>query len=109
MEEKIGEMQLPAIMLGGSWKDCYAIQLEGDCLEPEAHKGDWVIVRRYKEPKPGDWVIAKFDGDWCVKVMGEKRGELKSINPKYKPMVAKQELQIFGVVIKVLGDRPRRS
>lgn len=103
-EEKVGEMELPAIMLGGRFTDCYAIRLEGDSMEPVARKGDWVIVRKNKEPRPGDSVVAQIDGHWCVKTMGKKPGELIPINPKYATLKAKDELKIVGVVIKVLSD-----
>lgn len=107
-EEKVGEMELPAIMLGGNWKDCYAIQLTGDSMEPEAYKGDWVLVRKNKRPEIGDWVIAKIDERWCVKKMGKKPGELESVNPKYPKLKASEELELVGVVIKVIHD-PRRG
>lgn len=98
VEEKIGEMYVSPWWLGGSYKDCYALLAKGDSMEPKISEGDMVVVKQGVDPHPGDCVVAKFDGEYTLKVLGEN-GKLQSLNVKYKEMNPKHECQVVGVVV----------
>jgi SOS-response transcriptional repressor LexA len=67
VEEKVGQIFVPPILLGGNWKDCYLLRVEGTIMEPEAKNGDWVIVKQNKTPKSGDWIAVKTNGEYTIK------------------------------------------
>jgi len=61
---------------------------------------DLVIVERGRQPKNGDIILAEVDGNWTMKYF-RKRGTritLEAANPKYPPIVPREELRIAGVV-----------
>ena len=59
-----------------------------------------MIVERTNAPRVGDIVIAEVDGEWTMKYL-RKRGDrlyLAPANPRYKPIVPKEELKVAAVV-----------
>ncbi len=66
--------------------------------------GDMVIVDKGLAPKSGDIVIAQVDGDWTMKYLRKRGGDVQLIaaNPAYKPIRPKNELKIAGVVTAVV-------
>lgn len=61
---------------------------------------DLVIVERGRQPKNGDIILAEIDGNWTMKYF-RKRGKsvtLEAANPKYPPIVPREELRIAGVI-----------
>jgi SOS regulatory protein LexA len=83
----------------------FLLRVSGDSMsEAGILPGDMVIVDRGQTPKSGDIVIAEVDGQWTMKYL-RKRGEsitLMPANPNYKPIKAKNELKIGGVVTAVV-------
>jgi len=83
----------------------FLLRVSGDSMsEAGILPGDMVIVDRGQTPKSGDIVIAEVDGQWTMKYL-RKRGEsitLIPANPNYKPIKAKNELKIAGVVTAVV-------
>lgn len=67
LNEKMGQILMPPILLGGNWKDCYLLRVEGDVMEPAAQDGDWVIVKQNRIPKTGDWIAVKINGEYTLK------------------------------------------
>ena len=61
---------------------------------------DLVIVERGRQPKNGDIILAEVDGNWTMKYFRKKgsRITLEAANPKYPPIVPREELRIAGVV-----------
>jgi repressor LexA len=58
----------------------------------------------------GDIVIAEVDGEWTMKYL-RKRGDrlyLAPANPRYKPIVPKEELKVVAVVTAVVRKYARR-
>jgi len=66
--------------------------------------GDMVIVDRGQTAKSGDIVIAEVDGEWTMKYLEKKDGEviLVPANPDFKPIRPQKELKIAGVVTAVI-------
>ena len=65
---------------------------------------DLVIVERNREPKNGDIILAEVDGNWTMKYF-RKEGKtvtLEAANPKYPPIIPKEELRIAGVITAVV-------
>lgn len=75
----------------------YAIQVNGDSMEPTYYDGDTLIVERYEVPEVGETGIFIVDGMGYVKRMGN--GELISDNKAYSNIVGE-----YGECLgKVLG------
>lgn len=68
--------------------------------------GDMVIVHRGRQPKTGNIVIAEVDGQWTIKIFTRAGvGQpviLKPANKNFKPIFAKDELRVAGVVTSVV-------
>ncbi len=66
--------------------------------------GDMVIVDKGQPPKSGDIVIAEVDGQWTMKYLRKRGGNVTLLpaNPRYKPITPKAELKIAGVVTAVV-------
>ena len=83
----------------------FLLRVSGDSMsEAGILPGDMVIVDRGQTPKSGDIVIAEVDGQWTMKYL-RKRGDKVALipaNPKYKPIIPKNELKISGVVTAVV-------
>lgn len=83
----------------------FLLKVSGDSMcDAGILQGDMVIVDRSQAPKSGDIVIAEVDGQWTMKYL-KKRGEKVALipaNPKYKPIIPKNELKISGVVTAVV-------
>ena len=75
----------------------YAIQVNGDSMEPTFYDSDTLLVARHELPKKGEVGIFIVDGSGYVKRMGSK--ELLSDNPDY-PSVKGTDGICMG---KVLG------
>jgi repressor LexA len=88
----------------------YILEVKGDSMiDAGILEGDLVVVERTNAPRVGDIVIADVDGAWTMKFL-RKRGEtfyLVAANPRYKPIVATQELRIVAVVIAVVRKYKR--
>lgn len=54
IDAPLGFVSMPSWVPAGP--NCYAIQLTGDCLEPELSDGDLVFCDPDVEPVPGDFV-----------------------------------------------------
>jgi repressor LexA len=82
------------------------INVRGDSMiDAGIQEGDKVIVEFGASVKPGDIVVAIVDGDYTVKYYDKsKNGQiiLQPGNPKYKPIIPLNTLEIFGKVIGVI-------
>jgi len=72
--------------------NCYALQIDGDSMQPRFEPGDYAIVMPNTEAKNGDLVIAKtIEGDIFFKLYHRvgrsiQTVRLTSYNPAYPPM-----------------------
>ncbi|MCA9462389.1 MAG: transcriptional repressor LexA [Nitrospira sp.] len=79
----------------------YMLRVQGDSMiEAGIMPGDIVLVERRETAKNGEIVIAQVDGAWTLKRF-RKQGRtvmLEAANPRYAPVIPKEELRIAAVV-----------
>lgn len=96
--------------------DCFALELEGTSMAPDFQPGDDVIVDTGLKPSPGDYVIAKLEGEdratfkkYRLKGYDEDGSEiveLVPINPDYP--VLEMSRRRPGRIVAVLVEHRRR-
>ena len=81
------EISLPSPGEGG----IYALEVQGDSMEPLYREGDRIVVSPTEQVRRGDRVVVKTrDGEVMAKILFRQTGkqiELRSINPAYEPRV----------------------
>lgn len=87
----------------------YVVQVSGESMTGAGiFDGDYLIVSRALEAKPGDVVVACLNGATCVKRLGKSHGVyvLQSEHPDYPPRYALEddELMLWGVVTHSLRN-----
>ena len=88
-------------------EECYALEVNGDSMEPEFPDGFYIIVHQQKHCAEGDYVIVLDEntGENTFKQFHRYPNyiELSPLNPKYKSMIFRKQdinkLVIQGVVI----------
>jgi SOS regulatory protein LexA len=83
----------------------YILRVSGDSMIGAGiNQGDFVIIEKNKEPKNGDIVVAQVDGDFTLKYFHKNKEEIKLVpaNEKYSPIIPRENLTIFGVVVSVI-------
>lgn len=79
------EISLPSPGEGG----IYALEVQGDSMEPLYREGDRIVVSPTEQVRRGDRVVVKtHDGEVMAKILHRQTGkqiELHSINPAYEP------------------------
>lgn len=79
----------------------FMLRVKGDSMiDAGIREGDFVIVERVIEAKPGSIVIAELDGAWTMKYLRKKGNTLylEPANKKYKPIFPKESLVISAIV-----------
>lgn len=81
----------------------YFVRVEGDSMDGAGiFDGDILVVDRSLTPADGDVAVASVDGDFTVKTLRRRNGEvwLEPANPDYPPVRVggESELKIFGRV-----------
>ncbi|HTP56975.1 MAG TPA: transcriptional repressor LexA [Candidatus Paceibacterota bacterium] len=66
--------------------------------------GDMVLVERGSQARDGDIVVAEVDGAWTMKYLRHRDGKalLMPANPKFRPIVPRDQLNITAVVKAVI-------
>lgn len=83
----------------------YILEVEGDSMiEAGIHKGDYVVVERTHQFKPGNIVIAEVDGDWTMKYFAKKDGKeyLQAANPDFTDIYPKEYMTVHAKVVGVV-------
>ncbi len=83
----------------------FILRVSGDSMIGEGIKpGDLVIVEKGREPKNGDVVLARVDGEWTMKYFQKRGGKvvLESANETYPPIRPREDLQVGGVISAVI-------
>ncbi len=92
-----------------------AIEVSGDCMEPEIQTGDLVIVDTELPPEIGDIVVAVHDGEYNVKMLErDDDGWLLVAHDDRPSLRPNGETEMVGVVVSVQrrvqrGRRARRT
>jgi DNA polymerase V len=75
-------------------------------VEAGIFDGDILVVDRAVKPQHGHIVIAVVDGDFTVKRLHQRAGQIKLIaaNPKYTDITPRegQEITVWGVVTSAI-------
>lgn len=85
----------------------YILRVAGDSMINEGiMPGDLVILDKMIEPSNGDVVAAYIDGAWTLKYFrkDQQKVYLEAANPNYPTFHPKEQLEIGGVVIKVIRE-----
>ncbi len=81
------EIDLPTPGEGG----IYALEVQGDSMEPLYREGDRIVVSPTEQVRRGDRVVVKTrDGEVMAKILHRQTGkqiELHSLNPAYEPRI----------------------
>ena len=82
----------------------FVISVSGDSMDPRYHDGDKLLIKKAVDLTEGEFGVFIVNGDAFVKKFG--RGELISLNPKYKPIKISEydEVLFAGKVISVLDE-----
>ncbi len=81
------------------------LRVKGDSMRDAGiMEGDYVLVEKTHDAKPGMIVIASIDGAYTMKYLRLNNGRpyLEPANPKYRPIIPKGELQIEAIVRAVV-------
>lgn len=103
-EELADTMSLDEFLIKNREKT-FMLKVKGDSMiEAGIMPGDMVLVERSKEARLGDIVIAEVDREWTMKYLQKKNGKaiLLPGNPKYPPIIPKEDLHIAAVVKAVI-------
>ncbi|TAN57016.1 repressor LexA [Patescibacteria group bacterium] len=103
-EELSDTMNLDEYLIGNK-EATYMLKVRGDSMIGAGiMEGDMVLVERRSNAKEGEIVLAEVDGQWTMKYLRKKGGKafLEAANERYKPIVAKETLNIAAVVIAVI-------
>lgn len=79
----------------------FLLRVKGDSMiNAGIFERDIVIVEKDQEPRVGDIVVGMIDGEFTLKRLKKNKGKfyLQAENPEYPDLVAREELQIAGVV-----------
>lgn len=86
----------------------YLIRANGDSMEHEIRRGDYLIVDRNLQAKQGDAVVAFVNGDYIVKEFTPKRNGLHLVprNKNYPTIIVnkKDNYETFGVVVGIVRN-----
>ena len=103
-EELIDTMSLDEYLISNK-EATFMLKVKGDSMiDAGIMEGDMVLVERGREPKSGQIVIARVDGEYTMKYY-HKHGNkvwLEAANKKYKPIYPDNELTIEAIVQAVI-------
>lgn len=95
--QAVGDVDMPLDML---------VRVRGDSMiGADINDGDLVVVRKAREFKNGDIVLARYDGETTIKRLVHDNGRvyLKPENPKYKNIPIYPETRLLGRVVSIIG------
>ena len=97
-------LEVPEVLLRG--EDNFALRVVGDSMVEEGIRdGDIVIVKRQRDARDGQTVVALIGDDATIKQF-HRRGrkiELRPANPRLRPIVVDEEdIQIQGIVVGLI-------
>jgi len=103
-EELLDTMTLEEFLIENK-EATFMLKVKGDSMiDAGIMEGDMVLVERGKQPKSGNIVIARIDGEYTMKYYRKRNGKifLEAANKKFKPLFPEQELSVEAIVIAVI-------
>lgn len=89
----------------GNREATYILKVSGNSMiDAGIRPGDMLLVERGRTPKNGDVVVAEVDSQWTLKYFQKNNNVVVLIpaNKNFKPIYAKEELNIAAVVTAVI-------
>ena len=86
-------------------ENSFILEVKGDSMiDAHIKEGDWIVVEKREDARPGDIVVAEVDGEWTLKYFRKSKNTsyLEPANKKYKPIYPKESLRIGAVVRAVI-------
>ena len=83
----------------------YILKVKGESMiDAGIIDGDYVLVERTGNIKPGDIVVAEMDGEWTLKYLREnaKGFYLEAANPLFGNLFPEEKLEVEAKVISVI-------
>jgi len=97
-------IEVPEVLLRG--EDNFALRVVGDSMVDEGIRdGDIVIVKRQRDARDGQTVVALIGDDATIKQYHRRgpRIELRPANPRMRPILVEEgDLQIQGIVVGLI-------
>jgi len=87
--------------------ETFVLRVRGDSMKDAGIiEGDLVILDKSMRPKNSDIIAAYVDEAWTLKYFFDKNGRifLKAANKNYQDIYPKKQLEIGGVVIKIVRN-----
>ena len=77
----------------------YALQVQGDSMEPEFPHGAIIIIDPGYPPASGLYVVCEYQGDVALRQLIDEHGQrfLRPVNPAYPTVEVTGPLNIKGV------------
>jgi len=103
VEEVLGYEEIPTEL--AAQRECFALRIGGDSMEPRIREGDVVIVQKQETCETGDLAVVLVNGgDATVKRIKKGPEGLMLIpnNPAYEPMFYSNE-QIKTLPVTIVG------
>lgn len=108
IEDILGYEEIPAEMIHHG--DYFALQIDGDSMYPDYHRGDTIIIKQQPDCESGDDCVVMVNGDDATfkrVIKQEKSIILKPLNNEYEPYmfseydILTKPVRIIGVAIEV--------
>ncbi len=83
----------------------YLLKVEGLSMKDAGIlPGDLVLVEKTDQARDGDIVIAEVDGEWTMKYLKLKRGQiyLQAANDQFKPIYPDSDMKVAAIVKAVI-------
>ncbi len=93
---------LPIVVARSSTRRYAAFRVRGECMEPEYHDGEFVVVAETENVPDGEPGVFRLDGGCTLKIPFRRPDgvELRPLNPKFKSKVySTNKLEVVGIVI----------
>jgi len=104
-EELLGYEYIDADMVKDC-ENCFFLRVKGDSMEPLIMEGDLALVRRQPDVPSNSLAVVIINGEeGMIKKLVKKEDTivLQSLNPKYEPIIIKNDdFNIVGQVISIL-------
>lgn len=78
----------------------FSIDVEGDCLTPQIHPGDTLIMRREKQPKSGDIAWLRVNGEMQLKRVVSRNGAWVLETNEGQVVIPAEVIECEGVMLR---------